>query len=289
MRLAYAAVLGIALASPVRAQVQVTAADASARAASASTVWTTRVAAALRERDSSLIAAEPTQYTRRVVLGSVVFAATPQRSISVSASAARERASFIRRSPPRTLPIAWTTGGNTRYPPVSAVRLVTVSNVRGDHDGIGAVRHPHRQLGQRRVGFPNLDRHACGSAADSDARTRGRRGVPDAPLAWPTTAARNLIVDQLRRVEGSAARLGVGKRRVRRPRRRLDRARWRAHPWVGTSVCGDSDGPGRRAQVRGMPAPPILDTVEREMALLKAPFQDVQAGPDGEATTRVER
>ncbi len=40
--------------------------------------------------------------------------------------------------------------------------------------------------------------------------------------------------------------------------------------------------PADRHKHNGMPAPPILDTVEREMAPVKAPFQEVRAGPDGD-------
>lgn len=40
--------------------------------------------------------------------------------------------------------------------------------------------------------------------------------------------------------------------------------------------------PADRHKHQGMPAPPILDTVEREMSSVKAPFQEVRAGPDGD-------
>lgn len=40
--------------------------------------------------------------------------------------------------------------------------------------------------------------------------------------------------------------------------------------------------PADQRKHQGLPATPFLDTVEREMAAEKAPFQDVVAGPDGE-------
>jgi len=55
----------------------------------------------------------------------------------------------------------------------------------------------------------------------------------------------------------------------------LTRGRPRAFPVIGT-VSGD------RHRLEGLPAPPILDTVDRELAPTKAPFQDVLAGPAGE-------
>jgi hypothetical protein len=59
------------------------------------------------------------------------------------------------------------------------------------------------------------------------------------------------------------------------PNRTIAHGSARAFPMIRT-VAAD------RQRLDGMPAPRILDSVERDVAPFKAPFQEVKAGPEGD-------